>query len=121
MSYDASQIHQQEILEQIEANPDLGQADMGREVGVAIGTVNWHIKCLLRRGYVKVTQLRGRRVRYLITPEGVAQKSRLTVRYLQSSMHLYRACGKVWRSMPLLRRWACPHLPCRQCPPMGWT
>lgn len=121
MSYDASQIHQLEFLEQIEANPDLTQVDMGREVGVAIGTVKWHIKCLLRREYVKATRVRGWRVRYLITPKGNAQKSQLTVHYLQSSMHLYRACGKVWRNMPLLRRWACPHLPGRQCPPMGWT
>ena len=99
MSYDSSQIHQLEILDQIEANPDLTQADMATQVGVAIGTVNWHVKRLLKKGYVKVTRLRGRRVRYLITPEGIAQKSRLTVRYLQSSMQLYRQVREQSRAL----------------------
>lgn len=99
MSYDSGQIHQLEILDQIEANPDLTQADMATQVGVAIGTVNWHVKRLLKRGYVKVTRLRGRRVRYLITPEGIAQKSRLTVRYLQSSMQLYRQVREQSRAL----------------------
>ena len=99
MSYDSSQIRQLEILEQIEANPDLTQADMATQVGVAIGTVNWHVKRLLKKGYVKVTRLQGRRVRYLITPEGIAEKSRLTVRYLQSSMQLYRQVREQSRAL----------------------
>lgn len=78
------------ILEQIEQNPDATQADLAAQLGVAIGTVNWHLKRLVAKGFVKVTQLQRRRLRYLITPKGVSEKARLAYQYVQVSMHLYR-------------------------------
>ena len=42
------------LLQEIEADPDISQAKLAEELGVAIGTVNWHIKRLVEKGFVKV-------------------------------------------------------------------
>ena len=78
------------ILEQIEQNPDMTQADLAARLGVAVGSVNWYLKRLINKGYVKVRQMQRRRLRYLITPHGIAEKARLTASFMQVSMRLYR-------------------------------
>jgi DNA-binding MarR family transcriptional regulator len=79
-----------QILEYLECNPDTTQADLATRLGVAVGSVNWYLKRLVNKGYVKVRKMRRRRLRYLITPQGVAQKMRLTQAYMQASLRLYR-------------------------------
>ncbi len=78
------------LLEEIEADPDISQAQLAEELGVAIGTVNWHLKRLVEKGYVKVKRARRRKLRYIITPEGLALRARLTVAYIRQSFALFR-------------------------------
>jgi DNA-binding MarR family transcriptional regulator len=78
------------ILEHIENEPDTSQATLAERLGVAVGTVNWHMKRLIQKGYIKVKRAQRRKLKYLITPEGIALRARLTVDYLQSSLKLYR-------------------------------
>jgi DNA-binding MarR family transcriptional regulator len=79
-----------QILEYLERNPDTTQADLATRLGVAVGSVNWYLKRLINKGYVKVRQMQRRRLRYLITPQGLAEKARLTQAYMQASLRLYR-------------------------------
>jgi len=86
-----SQVEQDlRILEQIEQDPDITQADLAARLGVAVGSVNWYLKRLTHKGYIKVRQMQRRRLRYLITPQGIAEKARLTASFMQVSMRLYR-------------------------------
>jgi DNA-binding MarR family transcriptional regulator len=78
------------LLEQIERDPDITQASLAAQLGVAVGTVNWHIKRFVAKGYVKVKRAQRRKLRYIITPEGLAFRARLTVNYIETSMNLYR-------------------------------
>ena len=78
------------ILEQIEKEPDTTQATLAESVGVAVGTINWHLKRLIAKGYVKVKRAERKKLKYIITPEGIALRARLLVDYIQSSMELYR-------------------------------
>lgn len=78
------------ILEQIENAPDATQASLAEQLGVAVGTINWHIKRLISKGYVKVKRAERHKLRYLITPEGLALQAVLTLDYIQNSFHLYR-------------------------------
>lgn len=78
------------LLEQIEHDPDVTQASLAAHLGVAVGTVNWHIKRLIAKGYVKVKRAQRRKLRYIITPEGIAFRARLTVNYIETSLRLYR-------------------------------
>jgi DNA-binding MarR family transcriptional regulator len=78
------------LLEEIEQDPDITQAGLAAQLGVAVGTVNWHIKRLISKGYVKVKRAQRRRLRYIITPEGLAFRAHLAVNYIETSMRLYR-------------------------------
>lgn len=78
------------LLEHIEQNPDATQANLAAQVGVAVGTVNWHLKRLVAKGYVKVRHAERRKLRYIITPEGIALRANLTMDYIQNSFRLYR-------------------------------
>jgi len=78
------------LLEEIEKDPDTTQASMAARLGVAVGTVNWHLRRLIEKGYVKVKRAERRKLRYIITPEGIALRARLTLAYIENSMMLYR-------------------------------
>ncbi len=78
------------LLEHIEQNPDATQASLAAQVGVAVGTINWHLKRLVAKGYVKVRHAERRKLRYIITPDGIALRANLTVDYIQNSFRLYR-------------------------------
>ncbi len=78
------------LLEHIEQDPDATQASLAAQLGVAVGTVNWHLKRLVAKGYVKVRRVERRKLRYIITPEGLALRARLTLDYIQTSFKLYR-------------------------------
>lgn len=83
----AREIH---LLDQIERDPNVTQASLATQLGVAVGTVNWHLKRLIAKGYIKIKRAERRKLRYIITPEGIALRARLTVDYIEQSMLLYR-------------------------------
>jgi DNA-binding MarR family transcriptional regulator len=78
------------LLEQIEENPDINQATLADQLGVAVGTVNWHLQRLVEKGYVKVKRAQRKKLRYIITPSGIALRARLTLEYIEWSLLLYR-------------------------------
>ena len=78
------------LLEQIEKDPDATQASLAQQLRVAIGTVNWHLRRLIEKGCIKVRRLQRRKLRYLITPDGIALRTRLTMDYIHTSFELYR-------------------------------
>jgi len=78
------------LLEQIESDPNINQSTLARQLGVAVGTVNWHLKRLIAKGAVKVSRAERKKLRYIITPEGIALRARLAVDYVERSLTLYR-------------------------------
>jgi predicted ArsR family transcriptional regulator len=78
------------LLENIENDPDVNQSTLARQLGVAVGTVNWHLKRLIAKGYVKVKRAERKKLRYIITPEGIALRARLAIDYVERSFSLYR-------------------------------
>src|SRR5512144_1801853 len=78
------------LLEHVESDPDVNQATLASQLGEAVGTVNWHLKRLVAKGYVKVQRAERKKLRYIITPEGIALRARLTVDYIERSFDLYR-------------------------------
>ena len=78
------------LLENIENDPNVNQSTLATQLGVAVGTVNWHLKRLIAKGYVKVMRAERKKLRYIITPEGIALRARLAVDYVERSFSLYR-------------------------------
>ncbi|MCA1900083.1 MAG: winged helix-turn-helix domain-containing protein [Chloroflexi bacterium] len=78
------------LLERIENDPDVNQSTLATQLGVAVGTVNWHLKRLIAKGAVKVSRAERKKLRYIITPEGLALRARLAVDYVERSFSVYR-------------------------------
>jgi DNA-binding MarR family transcriptional regulator len=82
--------HELQLLEAIALDPETTQADLAAQVGVAIGTVNWYLKRWSKKGYVKIRRISRWQWSYLLTPEGIARKTRLAGEYIEASLSLYR-------------------------------
>ncbi|MFQ6100768.1 MAG: winged helix-turn-helix transcriptional regulator [Anaerolineae bacterium] len=78
------------ILEVLERNPETTQANLAAQLGVAVGSVNWYLKRLIKKGYVKATRMQRSRLKYFVTPQGLALKARLTSQYMEVSLRVYR-------------------------------
>ncbi|MCP9447855.1 MAG: winged helix-turn-helix domain-containing protein [Nitrospira sp.] len=78
------------LLTELERGEAVTQRSLATKLGVALGLANLYLKRLVRKGYVKVTTIPPHRIRYLLTPQGVAEKSRLTSEYVKYSLSYYR-------------------------------
>jgi EPS-associated MarR family transcriptional regulator len=83
------------VMRAIAQNPNLSQRDLARDLGVSLGGVNYCIKALIDKGAVKVENFRASdnkmRYAYVLTPEGMSEKARMTGRFLQRKMREYEA------------------------------
>jgi len=90
------------LLTAIEEGTPLTQRALAERLGVALGLANLCLKRLARKGYIKVVHFNDRpaarkRLRYLLTPKGLAEKSRLTYEHMVYSLHLYRRTRQTLR------------------------
>jgi DNA-binding MarR family transcriptional regulator len=90
MTNSSESIRELGLLETIERDPDVTQASIATQLDVAVGTVNWHLKRLIEKGYVKIKRANRKKLRYIITPEGIAFRALLTVDYVEQQFLLYR-------------------------------
>ena len=65
------------------------QRRLSTKLSIAIGLTNLYLKRLVLKGYVKCLNVRPNRIQYLITPKGIAEKTRLTYEFMDYSLHLY--------------------------------
>jgi hypothetical protein len=63
-------------------------------MGVALGLANSYLKRCIRKGYIKITEAPANRYLYYLTPRGLTEKGRLTVKYLRYSFEFYRRAGE---------------------------
>src|SRR5712692_3825163 len=78
------------LLDSVERGGAQSQRRLASELGIALGLVNAYLKRCVRKGLVKVSQAPARRYAYYLTPQGFAEKSRLTVEYLSYSFGFFR-------------------------------
>ena len=78
------------LLSEVARDGAITQRSLSTKLGVALGLTNLYLKRLARKGYIKITTIPSHRVRYLLTPQGFAEKSRLTYLYMQYSLSHYR-------------------------------
>ena len=79
-----------QLLNEVEQNAAVTQRSLSKNLGVALGLTNLYLKRLARKGYIKITTIPRHRITYLLTPRGMAEKSRLTYLYMQYSLSYYR-------------------------------
>jgi len=79
-----------QLLNEVERNGAITQRSLAGKMGVALGLTNLYLKRLIRKGYIKIAAIPRHRIKYLLTPFGMAEKSRLTFEYMQYSLSYYR-------------------------------
>jgi DNA-binding MarR family transcriptional regulator len=83
-------IHILRLMGEIGQNGARSQRDLARRLNLSLGLVNRFLKRLVNKGYFKITTMPKNRVKYFLTPEGLARKSKLTVEYLRYSVNFYK-------------------------------
>lgn len=83
------------ILKLLETNPTASQRDIARELGVSLGRVNFCLQALMEKGLVKVNNFRNneskRAYLYYLTPKGIKEKAKVTVRFLKVKLDEYES------------------------------
>ncbi len=82
------------ILEEIEKDYAPSQRELARQLNISLGLANSFVKRLVQKGYFKVNNIPKNRVKYILTPKGMAEKTRLTYRYIQYSFEFYKRSRK---------------------------
>ena len=78
-----------QALEAIAEDAHVTQRSLSNKLGMALGLTNIYLKRLVRKGYVKAVNVQSNRLRYLLTPTGIAEKTRLTYEFMEYSLILY--------------------------------
>ena len=83
-----------EILDAVQKQSAVSQRYLARHLGVALGLANSYLKRCVRKGFIKITEAPANRYLYYLTPQGFAEKSRLTAQYLSYSFSFYRQASE---------------------------
>lgn len=79
-----------QILCSVEGNAKVSQRQLSRELGIALGSVNWYLKRCMNKGLIKISQVPLKRYMYFLTPQGMEEKGRLMGHYLKWSLDFFR-------------------------------
>jgi len=96
---DPKEIRTLHLLEEIEKNHMPSQRHLARQLNISLGLVNSFVKRLAQKGFFKITHIPKNRVKYILTPKGAAEKTRLTYEYIKYSYTFYRDARKKLRNL----------------------
>jgi len=86
------------VLRCLEENPEITQRELAQELGVSLGKVNYCLKALIQKGWVKANNFKNNKNKsayaYLLTPKGIERKAQITVRYLRWKLQEYAMLKK---------------------------
>lgn len=81
--------HEYALLNEIAQDSMVTQSSLSQQLGIAVGSVNWYIKRLIQRGWVKVSHLDRTRLKYDLTQEGMAVFTQRALAYARDSLKIY--------------------------------
>jgi EPS-associated MarR family transcriptional regulator len=94
-----------DLLRKLESNPRFTQRELSREMGVSLGKVNYCMKKLTEKGWIKLTNFTHNPNKmgyaYLLTPQGIDEKSRLTFSFLKKKVIEYEILKKEINALKL--------------------
>ena len=83
-----------EVLRKIYKKPDASQREMAEELGFSLGKLNYCLKSLKSKGLVKINNFKKQKnkinyIQYIITPKGIAERTKLTIAFMKRKMKEY--------------------------------
>lgn len=93
------------VLRLLESNPHLSQRELSKSLGVSLGGVNYCLNALIAKGSIKIQNFRNNQNKwvyaYLLTPQGLAERTALTGAFLRRKMQEYQALKAEIESLSL--------------------
>ena len=87
------QQNQYQILKSLEKDPNYTQRQLSKDLDISLGNVNYCLKNLIEKGFVKINNFRKSKNKtqysYLLTPQGIEEKSRLTIEFIKIKTQEY--------------------------------
>jgi EPS-associated MarR family transcriptional regulator len=81
------------VMRILHENPDLTQRELAQQLGVSVGGLNYCLKALMDKGWVKMQNFASSKNKfgyvYVLTPRGISEKAALTSRFLKRKMEEY--------------------------------
>ena len=83
-----------EVLRKIKLTPDSSQRELAEELGFSLGKLNYCLKALKKKGLVKLENFQRKNnkikyLRYVITPKGISERTKLTINFMKRKMREY--------------------------------
>ena len=83
-----------EVLRKIQKKPKSSQRELASELGFSLGKLNYCLKALKKKGFVKLQSFQRskdkiKRLQYIVTPKGIAERTRLTLNFMKRKMKEY--------------------------------
>ena len=88
------EITQYNILQSIENGEQISQRQLSSQLGINVASINFAIKKLTKRGFVKMLGANPRRMRYILTPKGITEKTQIAYKFFDRNFHFYKAVRK---------------------------
>ena len=84
-----------QVMDLIHKQPDISQRELAKETGISLGSMHYCLKALAQKGWLKANKFKNNPDKsvylYLLTPEGITQKSKLAIDFLRRKKHEYDA------------------------------
>jgi EPS-associated MarR family transcriptional regulator len=83
-----------DLLRKIQKQPDASQRDLARELGFSLGKLNYCLKALQKKGFIKLQNFHKQSnkihyLQYIVTPKGITERTRLTINFMKRKMREY--------------------------------
>tara|TARA_X000000368_G_C22895356_1_gene651617 strand:- start:501 stop:812 length:312 start_codon:yes stop_codon:yes gene_type:complete len=83
-----------EVLRRVQKNPNSSQRELAEELGFSLGKLNYCLKALQKKGLVKLENFRKKQnkiayLQYVITPKGIAERTKLTINFMKRKLKEY--------------------------------
>jgi len=78
------------LFNKVENSPEINQRQLAQELDVSLGLTNTYFQRVLKKGWIRAKQVKPRRWLYFLTPQGVLEKSRLSLSYLHRTLESIR-------------------------------
>lgn len=83
------------VMRLLHENPDLTQRELAQKLGVSVGGLNYCLKALMEKGWVKMQSFAHSKNKfryiYVLTPHGISERAKLANRFMKRKMEEYEA------------------------------
>jgi DNA-binding MarR family transcriptional regulator len=78
------------ILKTIESDSTVSQRRLSSQMEINVASVNFALKRLIKKGFIRMVGINPRRIQYFITPEGLREKTQLAYSFFDRNLHFYK-------------------------------